>query len=413
MKTEKSENSTKITVTPQRLPLKNLIKRPARSAALLVLSAFLSFSVFGGSMVISSLQSGLDSLQARLGADIIAVPDKAARQNDLEAILIQGAKGYFYMDKTNADKIAQMEGVESVSAQYFLASVSAGCCSMPVQIIGFDPETDFSVQPWIKKSYTKELNTDDLLAGANINAETGENLRFYGHTCKVVGKLDKTGTGLDNAVFTNSDTIKALMSAAKEKGDKVLEKNDPNTLVSSVMIKVKDGYEPNSISDEINIHMRHVTAVKTQNMISGLAQSLSGVSDMTGALMLAVWILSLIVMAIAFSMIINERKREFAVLRVIGASRSTLARMVLAESSLLGLTGGIIGVIAACALVFPFSGALEAKLGLPYLSPDAGRILLTAVLAVLAAVIAGPLTSAFSAVKISKLDTGLILREGN
>ena len=105
-----------------KLPFKNLVKRPARSAALIIISAFLSFSVFGGAMVLSSLQIGLGSLRSRLGADIIAVPDKAARQNDLEAILIQGRPGYFYMDKENLDKISRIEGIEAVSAQYYLAS---------------------------------------------------------------------------------------------------------------------------------------------------------------------------------------------------------------------------------------------------------------------------------------------------
>ena len=393
-----------------KLPFKNLVKRPARTAALLMISAFLSFSAFGGAMVISSLQSGLGSLQSRLGADIIAVPDKAARQNDLETILIQGQPGYFYMDREIIDKIAVLDGVEAVSPQYFLASVSAGCCSMPVQIIGFDPETDFSIQPWIKKSYDKTLAQDDLLAGANINAEAGENLRFYGYTCKVAAKLETTGTELDNAVYTDSATIKRLMSAAKETGVGVLEKNDPDRLISSVLIKVKDGYDTSKISDEVNIHIRGVTAVQTQNMISGISRSLSGISDVAKILMWAVWLLSLAVLAIAFSMVINERKAEFAVLRVIGASRARLAAMVLSESVIVGTLGGVIGVLAASAVIFPFGGLLEEKIGLPYLVPELKSVLLAAALSVLASAVAGPVSAAFSAVKIGRIDTGLILR---
>ncbi|MBR6400667.1 MAG: ABC transporter permease [Firmicutes bacterium] len=392
-----------------KLPFKNLVNRPARSAALIIISAFLSFSVFGGAMVLSSLQIGLGSLRSRLGADIIAVPDKAARQNDLEAILIQGRPGYFYMDKENLDKISCIEGIEAVSAQYYLASLSAGCCSMPVQVIGFDPETDFSVKPWIQKSYKKQLNEGDVLAGANINAEAGENLRFYGETCKVAAKLDKTGTELDNAVYADSATVKMLMAAAKKKGVGVLEKNDPEKLISSVLIKVKDGYDVSKVSDEINIHLRGVTAVKTQNMISGIAQSLSGISEITNILMWAIRALALVIMAVAFSMMINERKREFAVLRVIGASRKRLAGIVLTESVIVGCMGGLTGVLAACVLIFPFGGLLEQKIGLPYLVPDVKTILLTAVSAVLAAMIAGPLTAAFSAVKIGRMDTGVIL----
>ena len=311
------------------------------------------------------------------------------------------------------EKIKQIEGVEAVSPQYFLASLSAGCCSVPVQVIGFEPETDFSIQPWIKESYGANLGTAELLAGANINADVGENLKFYNHICKVVGKLEKTGTELDNAVYTNGSTVKALMSAAKETGVGVLEKNDPEKLISSVLIKVKDGYDIDSISDNINIHIRHVTAVRTQNMIEGLSQSLMGISGMTRVLMAAVWILSLVIMAIAFSMIINERKREFAVLRVIGASRRTLAVTVLSEAAVIGLAGGLTGVIAGFLILFPFEGVLTDKFGMPYLAPNISNIISAALIAVISSVIAGSLTSAFSAARISRIDTGLILREGN
>ncbi len=394
-----------------KLIFKNLIKRPGRTAALLLLSVFLAFSVFGGTMTVLSLRRGLESLEARLGADVIAVPDKA--KNKLEDILLQGVPGYFYMDKENVEKIAQTEGVEAVSPQYFLASVSAGCCSVPVQIIGFEPSTDFSVQPWIKQSYGKELQNDEVVAGANINAEVGEHLRFYDQSVKVAAKLDKTGTELDNAVYTNADTLKDLLGAAVDKGLVVLAKNDPDKLVSSVLIKVKDGYSAEDVASDISVNIRHVSAVNTKNMVSGIAQSLSGISDMTGLMIIAVWMLSLIVMAIAFSMIINERKREFAVLRVIGATRGRLAATVLGEAFFIGLIGGAIGVLAGALAVFPFSGLIEAKLGLPYLTPSFGASMGAAGAAVLSSVIAGPLTSALSAVRVSRMDTGLILREGN
>ncbi len=394
-----------------KLVFKNLIRRPARTGALLLLSMFLSFAVFGGTMTVLSLKRGLESLEARLGADVIAVPDKA--KNKLEDILLQGVPGYFYMDKENVEKIAATEGVEAVSPQYFLASVSAGCCSVPVQIIGFEPETDFSVQPWIKQSYGKELQNDEVLAGANINAEVGEHLRFYDQSVKVAAKLDKTGTELDNAVYTNAQTLQSLLGAAVDKGLVVLAKNDPDKLVSSVLIKVKDGYSAEDVASDISINIRHVSAVNTKNMVSGIAQSLSGISDMTGLMIIAVWVLSLIVMAIAFSMMINERKREFAVLRVIGATRNRLAATVLGEAFFIGLVGGVLGVLLGALAVFPFSGLIEAKLGLPYLTPSVGATASAALAAVLSAVIAGPLTSAASAVRVSKMDTGLILREGN
>ena len=140
-----------------RLPWRNLSHRPLRTAALLVLTFFLSFVIFAGSMAVVSLQNGLETLENRLGADIIVVPNTAKRKVDPKTMILDGTPGYFYMEREKMVLISHIEGVEKVSPQIFLASLSASCCSVPVQIIGFEPETDFIIQPWIAKVTAENL----------------------------------------------------------------------------------------------------------------------------------------------------------------------------------------------------------------------------------------------------------------
>ena len=59
------------------LATRNLVRKPGRTAALVLLTAFLAMSVFGGTIVVSSLRKGLESMENRLGADIIVVPAEA------------------------------------------------------------------------------------------------------------------------------------------------------------------------------------------------------------------------------------------------------------------------------------------------------------------------------------------------
>lgn len=129
------------------LPIRDLLGRPGRTALLALLTALLALAVLAGTLIVTSLRTGLGSLSARLGADIMVVPYEATTQSDLKSIVLQGATGYFYMDSDRAEKIMEREGIERCSTQLFLASASAGCCSVPVQIIGFDPETDFTITP--------------------------------------------------------------------------------------------------------------------------------------------------------------------------------------------------------------------------------------------------------------------------
>ena len=200
------------------LPVKNLIRKPGRTAALMLLTAFLALAVFGGSLVVLSLRQGLNSLEARLGADIIVVPSEAQSKVSFQNMFLQGTTGAFYMDAENLKRVREIEGVEKAAPQIFLASLKADCCSVKIQVIGFDPQADFTVQPWIAQSYARELGEMDVVVGCKVEAGVGEILRIYDQRCKVVGRLAATGTGLDTAVYCNLDTIRLLLQAAEEKG---------------------------------------------------------------------------------------------------------------------------------------------------------------------------------------------------
>ncbi len=394
-----------------KLPVRNLIKKPLRSAALIFISAFLVISMFGGSVIVKSLQNGMNNLEARLGADVIVVPNSAKSKTDLENMLLQGTPGYFYMDKSYIDKIAEIDGVEKVSAQYFLASAKAGCCSVAVQIIGFDPENDFSIQPWIRNSYKEKLELYDVVVGSDINSIAGSQIKLYNTNCKVAAKLEKTGTALDTAIYANAETVKELIKAADKQGINVLSENNPDSVISSVYVKVMDGYDPQAVTDDINIHIRKVQAVRTKNMMTGISDSLSAISSAVTVLLIVVWIMSLIIMFIAFSMLINERKKEFAVLRIIGTSRKMLVKIIITESLFICLLGGITGIILAALIVFPFSAVIEAMLGLPFLVPSFGQTVAYMTVSLLLSIITGPLSAAYSAYRLSRVDTGLIMRE--
>lgn len=396
------------------LPLRNIIKKPVRSVALLVIAAFLAFSAFGGSVMVMSLSNGLDSLSARLGADIVVVPYSATSKVSYDSIIIQGKPGQFYMDSKYYDEIkSDIEGIDKVTAQFYLASAKASCCSGRLQIIGFDPATDFSVQPWIEKSYSDELEMYDAVIGSDVTPNTDMTIDIYGKTLKVQATLDKTGTELDSAMYVNTDTMKALIQAHNEKNPNQERTVDPDNVVSSVLIKVQDGYDIDDVVGNINLHVRQVKAIRTQNMISDVAGSLSGVSGMISALMVVVWVLSVIIMAIAFTMMMNERKKEFAVLRVMGASRAKLAGFVFTENALLTLAGSLAGVLITVVVTGLFSTLIEESIGLPFLLPSPLTMAVVGAITVVVTVAAGALTAAISAYKISKIDTGLILRGDN
>jgi len=393
--------------------IRNLTRKPGRTTALVLLTAFLALSVFSGTVVVSSLRQGLGSMENRLGADIIVVPAEAESKASLKNLLLQGTIGTFYMDASALEKVRETEGVEKASAQVFLSSMKADCCSVKVQVIGFEPENDFVVQPWISESLNRPLEDMEVVVGCRVETDVGNNFRIYDRNCKVVAKLAATGTGLDTAVYCNMETVHMLLQAAEEKGitHKIDSGNDSD-VVSAIYVKVLPGSDPGLVNNRLNGHVRKATAIRTAGMMTEVADSLSGVSKTVAVLIAAVWILALVILLIVFGMMVNERRRELAVFRLLGMSRKMLSGMILKETALCSFAGALCGVTLGAVLIFPFTTLIETSLKLPYLSPAPGTVILYAVFAVTVTVLAGCMAGTRTASRLSRVDPGTTLREG-
>ena len=379
---------------------------------MILLAAFLAFSVFAGTVIITSLQNGLRSYESRLGADVIVVPYEARSHGQFESILLQGIPGMFSMSAKDYEKVIAREGIGQAAPQFYLTSTSASCCSVSVQIIGFDPEKDFTVQPWIRESYSKTLGTGDVIVGADLNLPADRTLTFFNTTCTAVAQLEKTGTGLDTAVYANMDTIARIVENAKALGFHSFDDVDPEHAVSAVMIRVADGSTPEQVAGDVNIHVKHVQAAESASMFSGISSGLSNVAGIIRILIVMIWLLAIVVLAISFVMISHERAREFAVLRVIGASQKMLSRLLLVEAACISAAGAACGAAVAALAVIPFGTLISAKLQLPYLMPSPGTLVLFAAGSLLISILAGSLTAAASAWRVSRQDASFILREG-
>ena len=71
-------------------------------------------------------------------------------------------------------------------------------------------------------------------------------------------------------VFTNAETIKALIRSSLDLNMNDFQNIDPEKVVSCVLSNVADGYSVEEVLNDINIHVKKVKAVRTKEMISGL-----------------------------------------------------------------------------------------------------------------------------------------------
>lgn len=391
------------------LAVKNLKRKPFRTAGLIILVGILSFVLFGGTILSANLRNGLNSIKSRFGADLMIVPLGA--NSDMENILIKGEPNYFYFDKKLANGIAQIQGVEKASSQFFLTSTSQDCCDISVQFIGFDPNTDFTVQPWIKNVYEGNVSDGALIVGNDITVEDGEKLKFFDKTYPVAAKLEETGTGIDQTVFANMTTLKNLFYAAKENGFSFTENIDPDNMVSTVLVKVAPGFDTKDVIHNIRANTDGLQVIKTKNMMTDISENLGAFIWFIYIFAAMLLLIVLIVLSVVFSITINERKKELSVIRALGASKRYILSLIFKETLIVSISGGLAGIVLSSILIFPFSTYISDSIGLPYLQPGVGTIILILAVSLLISIAVGPAAAINSAVKISKSETYLTMRE--
>jgi putative ABC transport system permease protein len=98
-------------------------------------------------------------------------------------------------------------------------------------------------------------------------------------------------------------------------------------------------------------------------------------------------------MAFAFTMIVNERRREIGLLRAMGANKRHIAAILLIEASLLSSGGGAAGILLGFGLLASFKNLMLHHLKLPYLFPSplmfAGLIAGAFILSVMTGLLSG------------------------
>lgn len=320
--------------------LKNVRRKPLRTGILLAAIAILVSSLVFALSFILQVNSGLKTMSERLGADVIIVP--AGSRGAAEDILVENKVKSFYMDRSILDRVAKLNGISRMTAQTYLVTVGGICCDVPdALVIAFNQDTDFIVSPWLKKKLGRGLQQGEAIAGATSAFNIGVGLmeidsQLFGNVFKIVGALDKTGTGLDNALFVDDSNIENII------------KNGKSSLrpgkISIIFLKVKDGVDPSAVVREISDNIIEVNAVARKDIGKGLINTFKEINRIFYITVVLACVLSLFLAWAIFSAMANERIREVGIMRAIGAKESHVVSLFLAEVGVIGAAGSAIGI---------------------------------------------------------------------
>jgi putative ABC transport system permease protein len=369
--------------------LRNLGRKLTRTWLLFAIVAVVACTLFAATLFLRSIHNALRIGTYRLGADVLVVPESA--ETKAKAALLSGEHTQFLMDRSVLDRVRAVEGVKSATPQLFIQPTSFNCCfNVDVFLVAFDPDTDFTVRPWLEKHLARPIGPAEIITGRDIPVIAGDAIPFFGTYFRVVGTMEPTGMPFfDQSGFMS---LEAAYEMAERSATKAVQRIDVGRdKISTVLVQAAEDFGPDRLAIRIEHDIPGVKALVSDTVISTVRKQLSGLIQALVAVSVALWAIVLLIMAFAFYMIVNERRRESGLLRAMGANRPQVAAILLTEASLLSAAGGAAGVVLGFGLLVAFRDLLLHLLKLPYLFPPASE---------LAALVAGAL--------VLSLATGLL-----
>jgi putative ABC transport system permease protein len=267
---------------------------------------------------------------------------------------------------TKIDEIRQVPGVAAAFPTYGFSAkpgaVSVVSFGIPDTIIASDP----TEAAWgnLKTTYAKGHAIDadssgEVVLGSTIDKEFNKKIGdtidlpvrppdatpdFVNHTFKVVGILNVTRTAPDTFAYINITDGQTLLKDSLPVA--VRDAIDVTKIAEGIDVYAKSGRsisELDKIADRINSQVSGVKALKPSDLVNSFKQGGAIFTAITTAAALLALIIGGLSVVNTMFMAVAERVREIGLKKALGATTFNIMGEFLAEATLIGVVGGVIG----------------------------------------------------------------------
>ena len=306
------------------LALRNLRRQRTRT---LMTGVAISISI-GLVTAISGMTAGLTREFSAMGAQRGELSITETRAADIGAASIDGAVGRFAQS---------LPGVANVSAMLYGLADLPGTESF--MIFGLDTQSFWIRQFAIAEGERLRTARDILLGKAaahNLDKRVGDAIKIRGVSYRVAGVYE---TGISYQDYGGVLTLQEMQ--------RLLKRPDQ---VSIYGLKLSDAGYAQSIQRQIEPRFPDVTVSRSTDAAES-ATLLRTVHAATGALSLVAVLIGTVSLMNTMLMSVMERTREIGTLRAVGWRRRRVVGLVLRESLLLSVLGGLAGIVFGILLI--------------------------------------------------------------
>jgi len=325
-----------------RLAVQHLGRRPGRTALLALAVAVGGGAVFASAVLRQAIEAGLGMSLDRLGADLMVVPRETTV--NLSAALLTVEPTPHTLSPAAAEAVAALPGVQVAAPQQYFALPGAGDAHGGDVLIAFDPGRDFTVLPWLADRLDRPLRKGDVIVGGRRGETVGGEVRLFGRSFVVYGRLALTGVGpFEASLFAPFDTAREIGAAARAATGRPLVEADP-ARPSALLVRLGLGATVAQFRFAA-ARLPGVQVVAGNGLNTSVRQ---GMSALLGGMVLfaaVTLVVTTLMVGVLYSGLMAERRRELGLLLAVGMRPGQLVRLILAEAALTTGLGGTCGVI--------------------------------------------------------------------
>jgi putative ABC transport system permease protein len=319
--------------------LRNLFRRRTRTFLCVVGIALATMSIVAIGATTSRYISIIKEMHIYFSGKVVVVSKGAIV---IEAFPI--SRDSFLESK--AEKVQEVDGVENAVPMLFIYNLEGAVEALPTNFTIGIPCGNWSVlvgpTPLKPGGHwpSADPSGNEVVVGSSLsdqyNLTAGAKMRIEGydskiHDLKVTGVLDTSSAILSRSTIMSLELVQDIYGY--------------NMMVNLIVVEPMKGVRAEELADRIEAEIEKINALTDEERTDLARPLISNIETLTLGIRTVIFFLSMILVTTVAMMNISERRRDFATLDAIGAPKSFVFKMVITETGLMGLFGGIAGIL--------------------------------------------------------------------
>jgi len=338
--------------------LRNLFRRRTRTFLCILGIALATMSIVAIGATTLRYISIIKEMHTYFNGKIVIVPKGT--------IVIEGFPiGRSNLPESIADQVEQeVEGVENAVPMLFIYNLEGSLEALPTNFTIGIPYGNWSVlvgpTPLKPGGHwpSADSSENEVIVGSSISDQydlnAGSKIKIEEHDLAVAGVLDTSSALLSRSIIISLEPIQKIYGY--------------NMLVNLIVVKPMKEVGEEELAHRIEEEIQNVKALTDEERTELARPLISNIETWTLGIRTVLFALSMIFVTTVAMMNISERRRDFATLDAIGAPKSFVFKMVITETGLMGLFGGIAGILTgsvAAILIASFYTGIPISLFFP------------------------------------------------